>query len=277
MKGNSAISVENVSKSYGNKQALNDLTFSVRPGSLFGFLGPNGSGKTTTINILTGILLPSAGQARILGVPVDPNNEALRKRIGVVHDRLGLFEQLTGEEHIVFAASIYGVERGLIRRRAVELLETLDLAGDAGRQISEYSHGMKKKIALASALIHDPDVIFLDEPFEGMDIAASRLVMENLAALTQKGKTIFLTSHILEIIEKICDEVAILSDGRVAFQEEMDDVIAKYYGPNDPANYYPGGESRNGRSPLEQAFFDVYRGKRDVSLLSWIRESTPPD
>lgn len=272
MKNDPAISVEGVSKSFGNKQALDDLTFSVRRGSLFGFLGPNGSGKTTTINILTGILLPSAGQARILGVPVEPGNEALRRRIGVVHDSLGLFEQLTGEEQIVFSASIYGVRKDLIRQRADELLEALDLVGDSTRRISEYSHGMKKKIALACALIHDPDVIFLDEPFEGMDVAASLLMMDNLTALSQKGKTIFLTSHILEIIEKLCDEVAILSNGRVAFQAEMDAVIAQYSPPEDPVAPDRRAGSRNGRSPLEHAFFDVYRGKRDGSLLSWIGE-----
>jgi ABC-2 type transport system ATP-binding protein len=249
-----AISAEALRKSFGEKEVLKDITFAVKAGSLFGFLGPNGAGKTTTTNILTGILLPSCGAVSVLGQPMHPDNEPLRRRIGTVHDSLGLFEQLSGEEHLLFSASIYGTPSTTTRSRAAELLELFELADAASSPIHQYSHGMKKKIALACALIHDPDVLFLDEPFEGMDAIGSRLVMDNLRLLADKGKTIFVTSHILDYVERICDEVCIVSDGRVAFQESMEAIRSRYTG---------------NAAPLESIFIQYTAAKTRKTTLSW--------
>jgi ABC-2 type transport system ATP-binding protein len=260
MKDKPAIVVKQLQKSYGDKRVLDGVDFSVERGSLFGFLGPNGAGKTTTMSIITGVLTPDNGTVEISGKPVNPNDENLRRRIGAVHDSLGLFEQLSGVEHAAFFASIYGVERKLIKKRSAELFEMLDLTEAASTRISDYSHGMKKKIALACALIHDPEILFLDEPFEGMDALSARVVMDNLRAIASRGKTIFLTSHILEIVEKLCDEVGILSDGRVVFQQNMADVLAGRE-QTDGDNEY---------SPLERIFVGVSSGKRQQSILSWV-------
>ena len=253
-----AIQTTNLIKKYGKKEVLKGVNLSVPTGSLFGFLGPNGAGKTTTMNVVTGVLLPSDGEVFVLGEVMNPDNAALRKRIGVVHDSNGLFEQLSGEEHLFFSASVYGLNKKDIRNRVPELLDLLDLTDSAKEPISQYSHGMKKKIALACALIHDPDVLFLDEPFEGMDPISARFVMENLRALTSRSKTIFLTSHILEIVEKLCDEVAIIAGGRVAFQETMDELQQKTL------------QLQSGHSALELVFMSLC-GEKENKILSWSR------
>ncbi|MDX2031688.1 MAG: ABC transporter ATP-binding protein [Blastocatellia bacterium] len=246
-----AIRAEELRKSFGKKEVLKDLSLYVRSGCLFGFLGENGAGKTTTMNILTGILLPQHGRVQILGETLTPENAPLRRRIGAVHDSYGLFEQMTGEEHLLFSASIHGLDPAAIPGRMRELFALLDLAEGAATRIHEYSHGMKKKLALACALIHDPEVLFLDEPFEGMDVLSARRVMENLRQLTRRGKTVFLTSHILEIVEKLCDEVAIVAHGQVAWQQDLKDL---------PAD-----------SSLEQVFLNISSGAGAKPILSWAR------
>ncbi|MFN0085180.1 MAG: ABC transporter ATP-binding protein [Blastocatellia bacterium] len=248
-----AIRAEDLRKSFGNKEVLKGLSLYVKHGCLFGFLGENGAGKTTTMNILTGILLPRGGSVQILGETLTPENASLRRRLGVVHDSHGLFEQMTGEEHLLFSASIHGLDPAAIPGRTRELFEMLDLAEAAAVRIHEYSHGMKKKLALACALIHDPEVLFLDEPFEGMDVLSARRVMENLRRLAQRGKTLFLTSHILDIVEKICDEAAIVADGRVAYQQDLASLRTE------------GGAS------LEQIFLRISSGAHKKPLLSWAK------
>lgn len=246
-----AIRAEDLRKSFGTKEVLKGLSLYVKSGCLFGFLGENGAGKTTTMNILTGILLPQGGSVQILGETLSPDNAPLRRRIGAVHDSYGLFEQMTGEEHLLFSASIHGLDPAAIPGRMRELFDLLDLAESAPTRIHEYSHGMKKKLALACALIHDPEVLFLDEPFEGMDVLSARRVMENLRRLAHRGKTIFLTSHILEIVEKICDEVAIVAAGQAAWQQELKQL---------PAD-----------SSLERIFLDITSGAGAKPLLSWAK------
>jgi ABC-2 type transport system ATP-binding protein len=247
-----ALFTEQLRKSYGQKEVLKGVSLTVRRGCLFGFLGPNGAGKTTTMSILTGILLPDGGSVRVLGETMTPDRDRLRRRIGAVHDSLGLFEQLTGEEHLAFSASLYGLGRDQLRARSAELLELFSLKEAAAARIQTYSHGMKKKLALACALIHDPEVLFLDEPFEGMDALSARLVMDNLRALARRGQTIFLTSHILELVEKLCDEVAILADGRVAFQQDLAEL-----------------RSQQSAFSLEEIFLQLSADRRAPARLSW--------
>lgn len=249
------IEINQLRRSYGTKEVLQGLSLNVGKGTVFGFLGPNGAGKTTTMSILTGILLPSSGEVKVLGRPMTPDDEALRKRIGVVHDSQNLFENMTAVEHLAFSGAIYGVPHSEIPGRREELLELLDLKDAANSRIHEYSHGMKKKTALACSLIHDPEVLFLDEPFEGMDAASTLAVMDNLRSLGRRGKTIFVTSHILDLVERLCDEVAIIHCGQCVYQERVPRMGA-------------GGDGMPARS-LESAFLRLTSGDRQRGLLSW--------
>ncbi len=255
-----AIELIDVTKRFGSKEALKGLSFQVAQGSIFGFLGPNGAGKTTTMSILTGILRPSSGIALVLGQEMAPAREALRKRIGTVHDSENMFEQLTAAEHIEFSARLYGLRGSEIRRRREELLGLLGLNDDADRPIQTYSHGMKKKTALACALVHDPEILFLDEPFEGMDAASILSVMHNIKLLRARGVTVFLTSHILDLVERICDEVAIVVDGRSVYQE----LLAA------------GSEAlANGNRTLEKTFLRL-TSAQTPSTLSWAMSGASP-
>lgn len=249
------IEITQLRRSFGAKEVLRGLTLNVERGKVFGFLGPNGAGKTTTMSILTGVLEASSGEVKVLGRPMAPDDEALRKRIGVVHDSQNLFENMTAVEHLIFSSAIYGVPRSQILGRCEGLLELLDLKDAANSRIHEYSHGMKKKTALACSLIHDPEVLFLDEPFEGMDAASTLAVMDNLRSLGRCGKTIFVTSHILDLVERLCDEVAIIHFGQCVYQERV-------HGRADADNEKPA-------RTLEGAFLRLTSGDRQRGLLSW--------
>jgi ABC-2 type transport system ATP-binding protein len=213
-----------LTKSFGDKQVVNGLSLRIERGSFYGFLGPNGAGKSTTIKMLTGILASSAGEARLLGYNLARNPLAIKRRIGVVPEDLCLFENLTAREYLTFIGRMYRLPAKVSLQRTDELLDLLGLA-EAERTLAiEYSHGMKKKLALAAALIHDPELLFLDEPFEGIDAIASRTIRAVLERLIQRGATIFLTSHILEIVERLCTHVGIIVEGRLACQGRLDEV-----------------------------------------------------
>jgi len=219
-----AIVVEGLSKSFGAKLAVDRLSFRVARGRFFGFLGPNGAGKSTTIKMLTGLLRPSAGTARIEGVAIDGDLLALKAQIGVLPEELPLYERLTGEEYLHFAGRMYGLPKSEVRRRSEELLAFLSLEEDAGRLIVDYSQGMRKKLALAAALIHNPRALFLDEPLNGIDPISGRVVSDLLRRLAAKGVTLFFTSHVLEQVEKLCDEVAVIDRGRLVAQGTLDEI-----------------------------------------------------
>ena len=198
-----AIQTHQLTRLFGGRAALEDLTLEVPEGSFFGFLGPNGAGKSTTINILTGLLAPSNGSARVLGLDVETQGLEIKRRIGVVPDGLHLFERLSGEEHLRFVGEVHGLSPAEARRRTGQLLAAMDLTNDSHKLVSSYSHGMRKKLALACALIHEPRLLFLDEPFEGVDAVATRELRELLQRLVSSGRTtVFLTSHVLEVVEK---------------------------------------------------------------------------
>ena len=210
-----AIETIGLTRTFGQFTAVDKLDLSVPPGTFFGFLGPNGAGKSTTIKMLTGLIRISAGKARILGADVDGDPIEVKKQIGVVPEELALFDRLTGSEYLRFVGRMYGLQKNTIGSRSAELLELMSLHDDSRKLIVDYSHGMKKKLSLAAALIHDPKVLFLDEPFEGIDAIASREIKDLMHAMVDRGVTIFLTSHILEIVEKLCSEVAIIHQGRL--------------------------------------------------------------
>src|ERR1035441_7373794 len=215
-----AIRITNLAKRYGSVTAVENLSLEVKPGRIFGFLGPNGSGKSTTIGCLTGILDPTAGQIEILGQRFDADNVAIKRRIGVMPETLGLFDPLYAHEFLAFVARMFGLEEATTRRRVTELLEALELT-DTSKTLSEYSTGMRKRVAFAAAVIHSPEVLFLDEPFETIAPAGVSLMKQWLRKFTEQGRTVFITSHVLETVERVCQEVAIITrPGKLGGQGE---------------------------------------------------------
>lgn len=229
---------------------MDALTLAVPRGAFFGFLGPNGAGKSTTVRMLTGVLRPTSGRASVLGLDLERDGVEAKRRMGVVPEEFTLFDRLRGREHLVFVGRLYRLARAVAAARAEELLDLLGLAGDADSLVADYSHGMKKKLALGCALIHGPDVLFLDEPFEGIDAVASSTIRDLLQHLTTRGVTVFLTSHILEIVERLCDHVGILVGGRLRHQGPMHTV-------------------RDGEG-LEPLFVRLAGGRGPAPRLSWL-------
>jgi len=255
-----AVEIDDLSRTFGAQTAVDHLTLRVPEGSFYGFLGPNGAGKSTTINILTGLLAPTSGRASVLGYDVVGQDIEVKRRIGVVPDGLHLFERLTGTEHLRFVGEIQGLAPAVARRRAGELLEAMDLGAAGAKPISGYSHGMRKKLALSCALIHDPRVLFLDEPFEGIDAIATSEIRDLLRQLVERRKvTVFLTSHVLEVVEKLCSHVGIIAGGRLVAEGTLDELRAG-----------PGGTTRS----LEELFLDKVGAPRGDagSGLGWLQD-----
>jgi len=221
-----AIATTNLTRNFGSFRAVDELCLSVEPGRFYGFLGPNGAGKSTTIKMLTGLLAPTSGSMCILGEDLaDPQRAlAVKRRLGVVPENLALFDNLTAREYLTFVGRMYLLPRETVRARADELLAMMGLADEVKKLTIEFSHGMKKKLALAAALIPNPDLLFLDEPFEGVDAVASRVLRDTLKQCVHRGATVFLTSHVLEIVEKLCTDVGIIAQGKLVHQGTMDEL-----------------------------------------------------
>lgn len=221
------ISIQNITKQYQGVTAVKDLTLSIPPGCLFGFIGPNGAGKTTTIRILAGILLPDAGTVKIAGIDLNTRPEKAKQKIGFIPDRPYLYEKLTGNEFLKFCADIYGVRPENFIATRDRYLSLFAMQDYADHLIESYSHGMKQRLVMASALIHDPAIIIVDEPMVGLDPAAIRLVKKLFRDLADKGKTVFMSTHTLEIAESICDQVAIIHKGSILTQGTVAEIQAR--------------------------------------------------
>src|SRR6267143_1916055 len=222
-----AVETFDLVRRFGDVAAVDNLNLMVQRGRFFGFLGPNGAGKSTTIKMLTGLLRPTAGEVTIEGFSLERDLLALKRVIGVLPEELPLYERLTGEEYLHFAGRMYGLGREETRRRTEELLEFLSLDEERGKLIVDYSQGMRKKVALAAALIHSPKVLFLDEPLNGIDPISGRVVTDLLRRLADKGVTLFFTTHVLDVVERLCDEVAIIDHGRLIAQGTLDQIRAQ--------------------------------------------------
>lgn len=246
-----AIELISLRKIYGEKAAVDGLSLSVPRGCFFGFLGPNGAGKTTTIKMMMGLAKPSSGSVRMLGHKLPDESLAIRRQIGVVPDDTLLFDQLTGQEFVEFAGRMYGLDRKLARERAQELLKLFELDGAPRKLIAEYSKGMRKRTAMAASLIHRPQLFLMDEPFEGVDAVGARLMKDILLEQVRHGATIFLTSHVLEVVERLCDRVAIINQGRIAAEGTVDDL-------------------RSGSETLEDLFVRLVGGARSTGNLEWL-------
>src|SRR5512138_1219543 len=222
-----AIETQGLTRLFDGKPAVEDLALAVPAGAFYGFLGPNGAGKSTTMRLLTGLLAPTAGRARVLGRDLAHDGVAVKRLVGVVPDGLQLFERLTGEEQLRITARLYGIDRRTAGARAAELLDALELSAESGKLVADYSHGMKKKLALGCALIHGPRLLFLDEPFEGIDavaVSGIRRLLVELVGQGEGGMTIFLTSHVLEVVERLVTHVGIIREGRLVAQGTLEEV-----------------------------------------------------
>jgi ABC-2 type transport system ATP-binding protein len=220
-----AIAAEGLAKRFGDVQAVADVSFQVRQGELFGFLGPNGAGKTTTINILTGLARPDAGKIRLGAIDCTDNPRAAQHLIGVVPDESNLYPELTGFENLCFCAALYGMRRKERDIRAHELLETFDLAKASGRKFGGYSKGMKRKLTIAAGIIHNPPILFLDEPTTGIDVASARQIRQLIAGFNRSGTTIFLTTHYIEEAERLCGRIAFIVSGKIVGIDTVESLI----------------------------------------------------
>jgi ABC-2 type transport system ATP-binding protein len=245
-----AILVRGLQKLYGNKAAVDNVDLEVPRGSFFGFLGPNGAGKSTTIRMLTGLIPPNRGSIEILGLPVPERELEIKQRIGLVPDESLLFDRLTGLEFLEFVGRMYRLPRAVALERARGLLDLFQLQADR-KIIGEYSKGMRKRVAMGASLIHHPELFLMDEPFEGVDAVGARLMKDILQDQVRRGATIFLTSHVLEVVERLCDRIAIINEGRIAACGTLDEL-------------------RSGGETLEDAFVRVVGGTQRLERPEWL-------
>jgi ABC-2 type transport system ATP-binding protein len=220
------IATEHLIKRFGQKTAVNDISFEVQAGEIFGFLGPNGAGKTTTIKMIVGLLQPSAGTVRVAGYDVQSQPLQAKAASGYAPDTPNLYSKLTGRELLRFVGDLYEVDPLQVRHRSEELLKLFDLYPAADDPIDSYSHGMQQKTALAAALIHDPKVLVLDEPTVGLDPRSARLIKDMLRQMAERGAAVFLSTHILEIAERMCDRIGIINKGELIASGSMDELRA---------------------------------------------------
>jgi len=220
-----AIAAEGLAKRFGDVQAVSDASFQVRQGELFGFLGPNGAGKTTTINMLIGLARPDAGTIRISGIDCTADPKAAQDLIGIVPDESNLYPELTGFENLCFCAALYGIQKKEREVRARELLESFDLGKAADRKSGGYSKGMKRKLTIAAGIIHNPPILFLDEPTTGIDVASARQIRQLIAGFNRSGTTIFLTTHYIEEAERLCERIAFIVQGKIVRIDTVANLI----------------------------------------------------
>jgi ABC-2 type transport system ATP-binding protein len=228
----SAIAVSGLSKRYGKVLAVDDISFRVGHGELFGFLGPNGAGKTTTINVLSGLARLDAGAIHINGIDCTLNPKGVQHLIGIVPDESNLYPELSGFDNLCFCAALYGMRRDLRRKRARELLDTFGLADAADRKFAGYSKGMKRKLTFAAGIIHQPPILFLDEPTTGIDVGSARQVRQIIAELHRRGTTVFLTTHYIEEAERLCERIAFIVNGRIVRTAQMAELLQPIQGKN---------------------------------------------
>ena len=258
-----AISTAGLTRRFGDFTAVDEVNLEVAAGQFYGFLGPNGAGKSTTIKMLTGLMAPSSGRMQILGLDVTAHMIEVKRQIGVVPEGMALLGRLTGSEYLNFAGRMYGLDRETAAQRAAELLEFMELASHPKTLITDYSHGMQKKLAMAAAVIHGPKVLFLDEPFEGVDAVASGTLKAMLQRMIARGVTIFLTSHVLEIVERLCTHVGIINKGKLVAQGPLDELRSGVIAgsPDRPSE----------KMSLEDFFLHTVGGVRNASQeLSWL-------
>jgi ABC-2 type transport system ATP-binding protein len=250
-----AVETRGLTRDFGSFRAVDGIDLAVPAGSFYGFLGPNGAGKSTTIRCLTGLLKPTGGTMRILSIDPLADPVGIKRRIGVVPEDLALFERLTAEETLMFVAQIHGIDQPTAKTRSTDLLGLMDLRAAGTALVTDFSHGMRKKLSLAAALLPAPRLLFLDEPFEGIDAVASRQIKDLLQSFVTRGGTIFLTSHILEIVERLSTHIGVIAHGKLVAQGPIDELRA-------------GGAAG---ATLEELFIRLVGGQAaSANVLDWL-------
>lgn len=257
-----AVEMEGLTKIYGDKVAVDHLSLTVNRGEFFGFLGPNGAGKSTTIKLLSGLILPTHGVARVAGIDVQHDPLEVKRRIGILPEEVHTYERLTGWELLSFVGRLHDMDESDIADRSIDLFRVLDFSPEeSSKLIIDYSMGMKKKIALASALIHSPEVLFLDEPFNGIDAVTSRSIRFILQAAVRSGITIFFSSHILDVVQRLCTRIAIINNGRLVALGTVDEIRRTVAASHDTG--------------LDDLFVQLVAGDQKTEGLDWLRASSP--
>jgi ABC-2 type transport system ATP-binding protein len=248
-----ALELRGLTKRFGDATAVGDLSLDVPVGSFYGLVGPNGAGKTTTLSMATGLLRPDSGTALIHGIDVWKQPLEAKRMIGNLADGVDLYDRLTGEQLITFSGQLFGLDRATLRTRVADLLDLLDLGDAAGRVVADYSAGMSKKIALAAALVHSPRLLVLDEPFESVDPVSAANIRDILHGFVVGGGTVVVSSHSMDLVQRMCDHVAIVAAGRVLVAGTMDEV--------------------RGAGDLETKFLDLVGGRRNGESPAWLLSS----
>jgi ABC-2 type transport system ATP-binding protein len=248
-----ALELRGLVKRFGETVAVDALDLTVPSGSFFGLVGPNGAGKTTTLSMATGLLRPDAGEARIHGVDVWGDRLAAKRLVGVLSDGVRLFDRLTGTQLVTYSGLLRGLPREVVVERTADLLRLLDLEGAGGTLVVDYSAGMTKKVALACALIHAPQLLVLDEPFESVDPVSAANIRSILEGFVRSGGTVIVSSHVMDLVQRMCDHVAVISNGRVLAAGTTDEVRAG--------------------SSLEDRFVELVGGRRSGEGPEWLRLS----
>ena len=251
-----SIEAHGLAKTFGKKIAVSNVTLQVREGEFFGFLGPNGAGKSTTIKMLCGLLRPDGGEIRIAGVDLYSDPLEVKRLIGVLPEETNLYERLTGEEYLLFAGQMYGLTKKEAVERTASLMELMEPTEERKKLIVDYSMGMRKKVALAAALIHRPRVLFLDEPFNGIDPISVRSIRNVMRHLTERGTTIFITSHVMEVIEKLCSRVAIINNGQIVAEGTLNQLREAAHTGSDTS--------------LEDVFLKLVDARVEPETLNWL-------
>jgi ABC-2 type transport system ATP-binding protein len=265
-----AIITTGLTRRFGDFTAVDDVNLTVASGQFFGFLGPNGAGKSTTIKMLTGLLAPTSGSIQLLGLDAATNPIEVKRQIGVVPEGLALFGRLTAAEYLHFVGRMYGLDAPTTAARTEELLDFMSLAHETKKLITDFSHGMQKKLALAAAVIHGPKILFLDEPFEGVDAIASGTLKTMLQGMIARGATIFLTSHVLEIVERLCSHIAIIDRGHLIANGSLEELRAGVEARNPASNDGTSSQTLT----LEQIFLSIVGNEPNAQQpeqeLSWL-------
>lgn len=248
-----ALDIQGLVKVFRDKVAVDGINLTVPRGSFYGLVGRNGAGKTTTLSMSTGMLRPTQGQVFIDGTDVWSQPREAKKKVGVLPDGVYLFDKLTGEQLITYAGRLHGLDKETVAERTADLLKAMDLQEAAGRRVSDYSAGMTKKIALAVAMIHAPSLLVLDEPFEAVDPVSASNIQDILKAYVAGGGTVILSSHVMDLVQRLCDHVAIMNQGRIVAAGSLDEVRAG--------------------SSLEERFVDLVGGRVKSEGISWLSHS----
>jgi len=250
------IETRNLIKRYGDKVAVNDVSFDVYQGEVFGFLGPNGAGKTTTIKVIVGLLQPTSGTVKVAGYDIQTQSMLAKASSGYVPDTPNLYAKLTGRELLRFVGDLYNMDRAQVTRRIDELLRMFDLTSAAEDTVDSYSHGMQQKASLAAALMHDPKVLILDEPTVGLDPKSARLIKDILRQLADRGAAVMLSTHILEIAERMCDRIGIINKGQLIAVGTMDKLRTL---------------DKTGQASLEDIFLSLTGGAEEAEIAEVLK------